>query len=122
MIENKKLNDVEEDIELDFLDDEDPFKIDSPKYIFHCKPCYNFQSVEFDYEGDEDDIPEMMKLYEKIMNGLAKIAVAQPGQKPAVDSPSEKQFEIMDKYGIKYDPKTITKKEAQRLINESINK
>ena len=78
--------------------------------------------VEFDYEGDEDDIPEMMKLYEKIMNGLAKIAVAQPGQKPAVDSPSEKQFEIMDKYGIKYDPKTITKKEAQRLINESINK
>jgi len=132
MIEEKKdvFDEIDlEDEDLDLEEDEKEFEFDwkdepQPKFIFHCKPVFNFQSVEFDFEGDEDDIPEMMRIYAKVMKELSKIAIAQPGQKFTVseDAPTEKQIEILKRFNIKYNPDTITKKQAQQLINDNLNK
>ena len=118
LIGDEELDDEEMDIPDDMFD-VDPSEMPSPKYIFHCKPCFNFQTIEFDFEGDENDIPEMMKLYAALYKELAKLPI-----NPVVvrDPPTEKQIEILKRFDIPYNENTITKKEAQRLITESMNK
>ena len=43
-------------------------------FSFKCKPTYNFQSVEFEFEGGIDDIPEMFEVYQAVLNELMRIA------------------------------------------------
>ena len=52
----------------------------SKKIKFHCKPCYNFQSIEFDIECEEDDIGKMFDLYELVVTRLIYISPEQPEQ------------------------------------------
>jgi len=121
--------DLEEDYddgELD-IDEEDleGLGMDFKEYEFVCKPCYNFQSVEFKFKGCRAEIEDMMSIYKEILLYLKEIAIDQPGQKPTKvaekDKPSEKQLDILKRFGIKYDPNTITSKEASELIQKSID-
>lgn len=98
------------------------------RYLFKCKPTYNFQSVEFEYVGDKDDIPEMMDLYNEVLKHLMAIAPEQPAKvsqgpikAPKITKPSEKQYDIMDRFHIPYDD-TTTAEEASKLITESIER
>ena len=98
------------------------------KWMFRCKPTFNFQSVEFEFYGGMDDMPEMFAIYKKIVDELMALAPEQPAKqvvsqpkKPAVDMPTPKMYDIMDKYGIKYTSKT-TKAEAQQLIADNLKK
>lgn len=90
-------------------------------FNFKCKPTYNFQSVEFEFEGCMDDLGEMFDLYKAIVNGLMLLAPEQPTKVsiPAPELASAKQREIMDKFHIKY-KSSITKAEAQELIKKSL--
>jgi len=96
-------------------------------YIFKCKPTYNFQSVEFEFAGSIDDIPDMMAIYDRIVKELILIAPDQSQSSfakkvaPQEEMPTEKMYAIMDRFGIKYTSKT-TKKEASELIQKSLDK
>ena len=96
--------------------------------LMHCKPVFNFQSIEFDIVVNPND-PESMEymkgVYSQVLKCLMDVAVEQPNQpgakkEPAPeDQPTDKMKDIMDKYGIKYD-KYTTKKQAQMLIEKSL--
>lgn len=98
--------------------------------LMHCKPVYNFQSIEFDMAvnvNNPEELEEMKGIYSSVLRILQEVAVDQPAQvKPRTkprpeDRPSESQIYIMDKFNIKHDEYT-TKKEAQDLIDESCKK
>lgn len=86
-----------------------------------CKPTYQFQSIEFDYTVNSvADIPDMLNLYTKVLKGLMEIAPIQEKQLPAEPPATQKQKDIMDRFGIKYSP-NVTSKQAQQLIQKSMN-
>lgn len=96
--------------------------------VMHCKPVYNFQSIEFDMtvnKSDPESLEELKGLYSSILNILQSVAVDQPAQvKPRPlpseeDRPTPKMLEIMDRFGIAHDQYT-TKKQAQALIEKSM--
>ena len=98
--------------------------------LMHCKPVYNFQSIEFDIvvnPNDPESMENMKGVYSQVLNCLMQVSVEQPNQPgakriPAPENrPSESQIAIMDRFGIKYDQYT-TKKEAQELIEKSCKK
>lgn len=108
-----------------------------------CKPTYNFQSIEFEWDLDIDDDTEdnkqqMFELYGAMVDYLMSIAPEQPTnvvrkastvktakntQKAMkADAPATaKQIEILKMYHIPY-TKGITVKEAIELITASIKK
>ena len=96
--------------------------------LMHCKPVFNFQSIEFDIVVNPND-PESMEymkgVYSQVLNCLMAVAVNQPNQPGAKkepeleDQPTKKMKDIMDKFGINYD-KYTTKKQAQALIEKSL--
>lgn len=91
--------------------------------LMKCKPTYQFQSIEFDYSvNSAADLPDMFKLYEKVLKGLMEIAPIQEKQAQLPKDPpaTQRQKDIMDLHGIKYKPDCTTK-EAQVLIQKSIN-
>lgn len=87
------------------------------------KPCWNFQSIEFEMEVDLDDnesLDALEKAYSDVLKRLARAtAIALQEEKPVLAS--EKQKQIMKAHGIKFDDKT-TNEEAQKLIQSSIEK
>lgn len=88
-------------------------------YKFKCKVVYNFQSIEFDYEGTPADIPDMMSVYKQCLDELMLVSVDQPkavAVKPKDEQASDKQRDILDKLQIEYDPKNISRKKASYLI------
>ena len=91
--------------------------------IMKCKPVYQFQSVEFDYNiNSPADLTEMFDLFNKIIKGLQEIAPEQ--QKATVNREplaSEKQRQIMKANGIPFTAAT-TMSEATALIKESMQK
>lgn len=92
-------------------------------YDFKLKPVWQFQSVEVVVSGTKDDIPAIMDLYSDI---LSKLMVIAPEQSKAVNQPtvklaSDKQKEIMRKFGIEFTAQT-TAAEAQALIQQSVEK
>lgn len=90
---------------------------------FKCKPTYQFQSIEFDYPvNTQDDLPDMFSLYEKVLKGLMEIAPIQDQKqapRPVEPLATDRQKEIMKRFGIKFSAQT-TAKEAQKLIQQSI--
>ena len=86
-----------------------------------CKPCFNFQSVEFEYEvSTKEDIEDMMAIYKLFLDGLQNIAPVQTVAKQPekqVELASEKQVELARKIGLKL-PKDCSKEEAQKLIKD----
>ncbi len=101
------------------------------KIKIKCKPVFNFQSVEFDWDvSNEEDLDLMFVWYKKCLDKLIEIAPDQSnrgerdGSKKSVDREplaTEKQREIMRIHGIKFTSST-TRSEATELINQSMNK
>ena len=87
------------------------------------KPCWNFQSAEFEMLVDLDEkesLDELERAYSNVLQRLVRVAAIAPQEeKPALAS--EKQKQIMKAHGIKFDDKT-TNEEAQKLIQSSIEK
>jgi hypothetical protein len=101
-------------------------EIQEPKIIkCKCKPCFNFQSVEFEYEvSTKEDIEDMMAIYKLFLDGLQNIAPVQTVVKPEapekkMELATEKQVELAKKIGLKL-PKVCSKEDAQRLIKEHL--
>ena len=98
--------------------------------IVHCKPVYNYQSVEFDVEIhkglEEVDFAYMESLYTGMLKMLIRVSENAPQKeagKPAapVEEPaSEKQKEILRNFHIDFKP-DITKKQAHALIKKSMD-
>ena len=96
----------------------------------HCKPVYNYQSVEFDwvipYGSTQEDLEEMEDFYTKMLQMLVRVSQNAPqaeAKKPAapVEEPaSEKQKEILRNFHIDFKP-DITKKQAHALIKKSMD-
>ena len=110
--EIKKPELEEEELE---LEDEEPASIK-----LKCKPCYNFQTIEFEWEvSTEQDVYDMFDFYSSIYQGLMKIC---PDEAKKVEEPAtDKQIEVMNRFHISY-PKDVTKKQAQELIKKNLNK
>ena len=92
--------------------------------IFKCKPVWQFQSVEFDFDVKDAtiDLPEMFEIYKKVLKGLMDFAPEQTKNQTVSKEPlaTPGQKATMDKFGIVYDS-TTTKKQAQSLIQASID-
>ncbi len=102
--------------------------LEAHSMIFKCKPTYNFQSIEFEWEaGTELELEAMFNLYDHIIKKLQEIAPEQPtnnvkkeSKKKSVPA-TERQLEILENFGIPYE-KDITKAEASELIKISMQK
>ena len=99
-------------------------------HVIHCKPVYNYQSVEFDWsirEGQEEqDFEVVESLYSKYLEMLVRVSQNAPqaeAKKPAapVEEPaSERQKQILRDFHIEFRP-DITKKQAHALIKKSMD-
>lgn len=98
--------------------------------IVKCKPVYNFQSVEFEFEIDpnseeyENQLEQLFDIFVDMLDGLEEIAPEQqkvqnvaPRSAKKEELASENQKKYLDRLGIPY-PDDITKKEAFNLIKE----
>lgn len=98
--------------------------------VVKCKPVYNFQSVEFEYEihdGNPKDIEAMFMIYKQLMDGLQKVAVEQPAlakpvakpQKPKEEMATPNQVQLLVSFGEdEEEVRKLTKKEASMRIKE----
>lgn len=92
--------------------------------VFKCKPTYQFQSIEFEFDVKiSKDLDEMFDMYDRVLKGLIRISPEQSKNQTVVSkeplaTPGQKA--TMDKFGIAYGPDT-TKKQAQALIQASID-
>ena len=96
----------------------------------HCKPVYNYQSVEFDwfipYECTQESLRHLEDFYTKMLEMLVRVSQNAPqaeAKKPVapVEEPaSEKQKEILRNFHIEFKP-DITKKQAHALIKKSMD-
>ena len=123
---DKKVDAVTGEIE------ENGILVECPKTrVIHCKPVFNYQSVEFDWELSEDsfgdfELGEMEKFYSAMLEMLVRVSQIAPqkeSNKPAapVEEPaSEKQKEILRNFHIDFKP-DITKKQAHALIKKSMD-
>ena len=96
----------------------------------HCKPVYNYQSVEFDVEIhdglQEVDFAYMESLYKGMLEMLVRVSQNAPQKDvskpvaPVEEPASEKQKEILRNFHIDFKP-DITKKQAHALIKKSMD-
>ena len=100
-------------------------EVEDNSILMHCKPVYNFQSIEFDLSvnvNDPEDLERMAGIYSAVLGKLQQIAPLQPNNNvPQEPLASEKQKQVMDRFGIKYTA-TTTAKQAQKLINDNMMK
>ena len=98
--------------------------------LVHCKPVYNYQSVEFDvviHKGlEEVDFTYMENLYKGMLEMLVRVSQNAPqaeSKKPVVpveEPATEKQKEILRNFHVEFKP-DITKKQAHALIKKSMD-
>ena len=103
-----------------------------PKYFYmiHCKPVYNYQSVEFDMElrsdTTEEDLAMIERVYTRMLEMLIRVSQNAPqaeAKKPAApveELASEKQKEILRNFHIDF-KEPLTKKQAHALIKKSMD-
>lgn len=112
----------------DALDEifKDEFLPNGP-FILKLKPCYNFQSIEFEIVIDDMSEAEIKKLkntYKKVLGALKEatdeiIPVTSNPNNP--DPPTEAQIKLLNKFGCKW-TKSTTKAQARELINAAIER
>ena len=97
--------------------------LQAKQFVFKLKPCYQFQSIEFEVVATKEEIPEVIDLYSTVLNKLMEITPEQSKNQPqpTVKLASDSQKEILRKYNIPFTLKT-TAAEAQKLISESLEK
>lgn len=93
-----------------------------PKILkFKCKPTFNFQSIEFEIECEENNLEPMFDIYKRVVEGLISVSPDQPKNGVVAKPASSKQIEIMDKFRIPYQP-GISYEAADAKIQESMKK
>lgn len=92
---------------------------------YKAKPCFNFQSIEFEMEvNNKDDWAKFISIYNRCYKALKAIAPEtekKAQKKPAPDPVTDSQLEIMQKHGIEV-PDNCTRKQAAKLIEDSIKR
>lgn len=97
--------------------------------VVHCKPVYNYQSVEFDViirnHCAEKDLAFMEDVYSDMLRMLVRVSENAPQKDakpvaPVEEPASEKQKEILRNFHIDFKP-DITKKQAHALIKKSMD-
>ena len=93
--------------------------------LLKCKPTYDFQSIEFDYNVESDyDLAELKSFYKKVLDVLVDIAPEQGGAKKVIKVAeplaTQGQKDTMKRFNIHYD-ETTTKKQANALIQASLD-
>lgn len=92
--------------------------VPTPVIKCKCKPTYNFQSIEFEWDLTDDNFPNMLELYYRLVEGLKDVAPEQPdNKKPKGPVATDKQKSLLKKLGVKFD-NDITAKEATKLIDQ----
>lgn len=94
---------------------------------YKAKPCFNFQSIEFEMEiNTKEDWDRFIAIYTRCYKALRAIAPEDPSKakktlKPVkVEDPAtESQIAIMEKHGIDI-PANCSRKQASKLIEKSI--
>ena len=99
-------------------------------HTIHCKPVYNYQSVEFDWdihvETEAEDWKILEDIYSKALEMLVRVSQNAPQKDvskpvaPVEELASEKQKEILRNFHIDFKP-DITKKQAHALIKKSMD-
>ena len=99
-------------------------------HTIHCKPVYNYQSVEFDWDIHVETAAEDWKIlediYSKALEMLVRVSQNAPQKDvskpvaPVEEPASEKQKEILRNFHIDFKP-DITKKQAHALIKKSMD-
>ena len=108
------------------FDEEEPVRV----LRVHCKPVYNYQSVEFDWdihvETAAEDWKTIENIYSKALEMLVRVSQNAPqveAKKPAApveELASEKQKEILRNFHIEF-KEPLTKKQAHALIKKSMD-
>ena len=100
-------------------------------HVIHCKPVYNYQSVEFDWEINLCDPAADLERMENIYLGMLQMLVrmseqvpqreaGKPSSAPVEELASEKQKEILRNFHIDF-KEPLTKKQAHALIKKSMD-
>ena len=104
-----------------------PMMDSKPVLKVHCKPVFNYQSVEFDWDVQEDSgFDELERIYSVMLQMLVRVSQNAPqveAKKPVapVEEPAtEAQKQILRNFHIDFKP-DITKKQAHNLIKKSMD-
>ena len=99
-------------------------------HTIHCKPVFNYHSVEFDWDVHantvEEDWQTIEFIYSKALEMLVRVSQNAPqaeAKKPSapVEEPAtEAQKQILRNFHIDFKP-DITKKQAHNLIKKSMD-
>ena len=130
---NKKVDALTGEVNIDLMQECTVEASEEQKtFKIHCKPVYNYQSVEFDVEfllntvDFEECCERLEAFYSRMLQMLVRVSEKAPqgeAKKPAapVEEPaSEKQKEILRNFHIDFKP-DITKKQAHALIKKSMD-
>ena len=125
---DKKVDALTGEVNIDLMEDCTVEK--TRVHIIHCKPVYNYQSVEFDWQINMDnpypDFERMEEMYVRMLQMLVRVSEKAPQKEagkpsaPVEEPASEKQKEILRNFHIDFKP-DITKKQAHALIKKSMD-
>lgn len=128
MINQDKINNVKKSTAEEFSEEALESLKAEPKFIarLKCKPTYNFQSIEFDWDLTTENRVEMFELYGQLLDYLMDVAPDQPEQKKGKkvkqeELATEAQLNTLKRFHIPY-RELITKKEASKLLAENLGK
>ena len=133
---NKKIDALTGEVNIDLMQE---CTVEAPEeqktFKIHCKPVFNYQSIEFDWEipisiGDEEfhaaALEAMERFYSRMLEMLVRVSQNAPqaeAKKPAApveELASEKQKEILRNFHIDF-KEPLTKKQAHALIKKSMD-
>ena len=99
-------------------------------HTIHCKPVFNYQSVEFDWDvhqnTTEEDWQTIEFIYSKALEMLVRVSEKAPQKEagktsaPVEEPATEAQKQILRNFHIDFKP-DITKKQAHALIKKSMD-
>ena len=99
-------------------------------HTIHCKPVFNYQSVEFDWDVHantvEEDWQTIEFIYSKALEMLVRVSEKAPQKDvskpvaPVEEPATEAQKQILRNFHIDFKP-DITKKQAHNLIKKSMD-
>lgn len=99
-------------------------------HTIHCKPVFNYQSVEFDWDVHantvEEDWQTIEFIYSKALEMLVRVSEKAPQKEagktsaPTEEPATEAQKQILRNFHIDFKP-DITKKQAHNLIKKSMD-
>lgn len=106
---------------IDKLEINETEEVKPTSFKVKCKPTYNFQSIEFEWELNcPKDLDYMFDVYRELLEGLIRIA---PNQEKVEEKEpaTKKQLEILNRFKIPHKA-NVSKEEAGKLIQNNLKK